>query len=195
MIEEAAGGGAQIFQLREKNVSDREFLERAKRVHEATTKAGVLFIVNDRPDIARLAQADGVHLGQDDVPIGDARRIIGADGLIGVSTHSLEQVRQAVLGGASYIGVGPTFPSATKQFSEYPGLDFVRAAAAETSLPAFVIGGVSLETIRDAVAAGARRVAVGDAVCKSNDPRATAAELRRELDKIPVRPIGERVVV
>src|SRR5262249_55291609 len=115
-IDEAAAGGAQIFQLREKNLSDKELLERAKRVRRATHKAGVLFILNDRPDIARLVQADGVHLGQDDLPIRDARRIMGSHSIIGLSTHTLEQVRQAVLQGASYIGVGPAFPSRTKEF-------------------------------------------------------------------------------
>ena len=113
-----------------------------------------MFIVNDRPDVARLVDADGVHLGQDDMPVKEARRILGRDALIGVSTHTIEQVRQAVLDGASYLGVGPVFPSRTKKFSEFPGLDFVRAVAAETTLPAFVIGGVNLETIGAAVAAG-----------------------------------------
>ena len=121
----------------------------------------MLFIVNDRPDVARLVEADGVHLGQDDLPVREARRILGPDALIGVSTHDLEQVRRAVLDGASYVGVGPTFPSGTKEFAELrgPGRSCA-AAAAETSLPAFVIGGVDLETVGAAAAAGARRVAV-----------------------------------
>jgi thiamine-phosphate pyrophosphorylase len=181
-IQEAAAGGAQIFQLREKSLNDRQLLEQAKRVRRATEKAGVLFIVNDRPDIARLARADGVHLGQDDLPIKEARRILGAEGLIGVSTHTVEQLRQAVLSGASYVGVGPTFPSATKKFTEYPGLEFVRAAAAETSLPMFVIGGVDLHTIGDAIVAGGTRVAVGDAITQAKDPRSTAAQMRQLLD-------------
>src|SRR5262249_39601311 len=115
-IQEAAAGGAQIFQLREKNISDLELLERAKRVRRATKKAGALFIMNDRPDIARIVRADGVHLGQEDLPVKEVRRIAGAEMLIGVSTHTLAQVRQAVLEGASYIGIGPTFPSGTKSF-------------------------------------------------------------------------------
>src|SRR5436305_74776 len=104
VIEEAAAGGAQIFQLREKGLSDSELLHRARRVRRATTRAGALFIMNDRPDIACIAGADGVHLGQDDLPAKEARRIIGPEMLIGVSTHSMEQIRQAVLSGASYIG-------------------------------------------------------------------------------------------
>jgi thiamine-phosphate pyrophosphorylase len=182
-IQEAAAGGARIFQLREKRLSDRELLDKARQVRRWTSKAGVLFILNDRPDIARLAEADGVHVGQDDMPVKEARRIIGPDALIGVSTHNLDQVRQAVLDGASYIGVGPTFPSETKEFAAFPGLEFVRAAAAETSLPAFVIGGINLDTIQYVGTAGLKRVAVGEAICRAEDPRKVAAELRRALER------------
>lgn len=180
-IREAAAGGARIIQLREKNLPDRALLERARQVRQWTRASGALFIMNDRPDIARLVEADGVHLGQEELPVKEARRILGPEALIGVSTHNFEQVHQAVLDGASYIGVGPTFPSATKSFAEFTGLQFVRQVAAETSLPAFVIGGVSLETIEAAVAAGARRVAVSQAICQADDPRVVAAELVRRL--------------
>ena len=125
-IAEAAAGGADIIQLREKTLPDGELLSRARDVRRWTRKAGILFIVNDRPDIARLAEADGVHLGQDDLPVREARRILGPEALIGVSTHTLEQVRQAALAGASYIGVGPTFASSTKGFPDLAGLEFVR---------------------------------------------------------------------
>ena len=184
-VREAAAGGAGMIQLREKDLSDRELLERAREVRRWTREAGVLFIVNDRPDIARLVEADGVHLGQDDLPVKEARRILGPDALIGVSTHNIEQLRQAVLDGASYLGVGPTFPSRTKQFGELAGLEFVRAASAETALPAFVIGGVNLDTVGDAAAAGARRAAVSEAVCRAADPRAAAAGLVRALTSPP----------
>ncbi len=182
-IHEAAAGGAQVFQLREKHLTDRALLERARQVRRWTREVGVLFIVNDRPDIARLAEADGVHLGQDDLPVKEARRILGPEALIGVSTHDLGQLRQAILDGASYLGVGPTFPSGTKTFTEFPGLEFVRQAAAETSLPVFVLGGVNRDTIEAAVAAGARRVAVSQAICRADDPRQAATELRRSLNE------------
>ncbi|HYV36323.1 MAG TPA: thiamine phosphate synthase, partial [Gemmataceae bacterium] len=146
-------------------------------VREVTRKAGVVFILNDRPDLARLAEADGVHLGQDDLPIREARRIVGPDALIGVSTHRLDQVRQAVLDGASYIGIGPTFPSSTKNFPQLAGLDFIREATAETTLPAFAIGGITAENALAVKAAGARAIAVSSAVCQANDPRAAAAAL------------------
>jgi thiamine-phosphate pyrophosphorylase len=141
----------------------------------------VLFVVNDRPDIARLVEADGVHLGQDDLPVKEARRIVGADALIGVSTHNLEQLRQAIRDGASYLGVGPTFPSGTKSFDEFPGLAFVRAAVAETSLPVFAIGGINRDRIAEVVAAGARRVAVSSGVAQADDPRRAAVELLAAL--------------
>jgi thiamine-phosphate pyrophosphorylase len=182
-IQEAAAGGAQIIQLREKNLSDRDLLDRAKRVRRWTRQAGVLFILNDRPDLARLAQADGVHLGQDDLPIKEARRLLGPDALIGVSTHDMDQLRQAMLEGASYLGIGPIFPSGTKSFHEFPGLDFVRRATAETTLPAFVIGGVTLDNLGSALAAGARRVAVGQAICRADDPQAVARQFRLALDQ------------
>src|SRR5262249_3920628 len=139
------------------------------------------FIVNDRPDIARLAEADGVHLGQDDLPVREARRIAGPELLIGVSTHDLGQARRAVLDGASYLGVGPTFASGTKPFSELAGVEFVRQARAATSLPLFVRGGANAQTLPGAVAAGARRVAVSQAVCQADDPGAAVAELVRLL--------------
>ncbi len=180
-IAEAAAGGAHIVQLREKGLSDRELYDRARQVRHWTRQAGVLFILNDRPDLARLVEADGVHLGQEDLPVKEARRILGPDALIGVSTHNLDQVRQAVLDGASYLGVGPTFPSSTKDFADFPGPQFVREAMTETTLPAFVIGGVNLNTIDAAVAAGARRVAVSQVIARADDPRAVAATLLAAL--------------
>jgi thiamine-phosphate pyrophosphorylase len=101
-----------------------------------------------------------------------------------VSTHSIEQVRQAVLDGASYIGVGPAFPSTTKSFDNLAGLEFVREALAETTLPAFVIGGVNLETIVEAVKAGAKRVAVSAALCQADEPGVNARQLRRLLPSL-----------
>jgi thiamine-phosphate pyrophosphorylase len=180
-IAEAAAGGADIVQLREKSLPDAELLGRARDVRRWTRKAGVLFIVNDRPDIARLAEADGVHLGQDDLPVHEARRILGPDALVGVSTHNLDQVRRAVLKGASYVGVGPTFASSTKVFSELAGLDFVRTVCAETSLPAFVLGGVTADNVDQVVAAGGRRIAVSAAVARAEETRLAAAALRRAL--------------
>jgi thiamine-phosphate pyrophosphorylase len=181
-VAEAAAGGVQVIQLREKTLTDRELIERAQRVRRWTRTAGVLFVVNDRADIARLVEADGVHLGQDDLPVAAARRILGPDALIGVSTHTAEQVRRAVLDGADYLGVGPTFPSTTKPFDHLPGLAFVREASALTSLPAFVIGGVTAANVHQVREAGGTRVAVGAALAAADEPRPVARQLRAALE-------------
>jgi thiamine-phosphate pyrophosphorylase len=130
--------------------------------------------MNDRPDLAVLAQADGVHIGQDELTVKDARAIVGPRAFIGVSTHSIEQARQAVLEGANYIGVGPTFPSGTKRFESFTGLELLKAVAAEIRLPAFAIGGITLDNLPAVLAAGMARVAVSGAICATHDP-ATAA--------------------
>jgi thiamine-phosphate pyrophosphorylase len=140
-----------------------------------------LVIINDRPDIAALADADGVHLGQDDLRVKDAREIVGPRRLIGVSTHSIDQARTAVLNGANYLGVGPTFPSQTKSFDEFPGLEFVREVAAEIRLPAFAIGGVTLQNVGEVIAAGLPRAAVASAVTAAAKPQAAATALRAVL--------------
>ncbi|MGF1583370.1 MAG: thiamine phosphate synthase [Gemmataceae bacterium] len=186
-IREAAQGGATVFQLREKQMADRELWERAKQVRQWTRDVGALFIVNDRPDIARLAEADGVHIGQDELPVKEARRILGPDALVGVSTHDLEQFRQAIEDGASYVGLGPTFPSTTKQFANFPGLDFVRDATALSNIPAFVIGGVTLANLPDVIEAGGKRVAVSGAICGSETPQPVAMSMRLLLENADPR--------
>jgi thiamine-phosphate pyrophosphorylase len=182
-VSEVLAGGAQVIQLREKTMADRVLLEMARDIAKMARSAGALFIINDRPDIALLAGADGVHFGQDDLSVHDARRLLGPDALIGVSTHNLEQVRGAILAGADYLGVGPTFASRTKQFDDFPGLEFVRQVAAETALPAFVLGGVTAANLGDVLAAGGTRVAVSHAVCAAEDPKGVAQALRNVLER------------
>jgi thiamine-phosphate pyrophosphorylase len=182
VIAEAVAGGVDVVQLREKALDDRELLDRARKVGRWTRQAGAIFIVNDRPDIAVLAEADGLHLGQDDMPVREARRIVGPDALIGVSTHSLDQLRRAVLDGASYVGIGPVFASPTKQFDELPGLDFIRAASAESSLPAFALGGITPNNLAQVLAAGATRIAVSSAICAADEPRPVALAMKTMLE-------------
>ena len=181
-IQEAAAGGAKIFQLRDKDLDDRALVKRAAEVRRWTRAAGVLFVMNDRADIAQLVDADGVHLGQDDLSVKDARRIVGPEKLIGVSTHDIEQVHRALLDGADYLGIGPTFPSATKGFDRLGGLEFLRQAAAETSLPAFAIGGITVDNVGKVVAGGLRRIAVGQGITQVEDPRGTAQTLVQALE-------------
>lgn len=181
LIRAAAAGGAGIFQVREKSMTDRHLLAHLRQVRRWTREANALLIVNDRPDLALLCGADGVHVGQDELTAGEARRIIGPDRLVGVSTHSIDQARAAVLDGADYLGVGPVFPSQTKTFATFAGLEFVQAVAAEISLPWFAIGGVTPENAPAVAAAGATRLAVSAALCTAQDPRSAAAELRAVL--------------
>jgi thiamine-phosphate pyrophosphorylase len=188
-IEQAAAGGVDIVQLREKSLPDRELLQRARDVRRWTARHGVLFIVNDRADIARLAEADGVHLGQDDLPLADVRRMLGPEALIGKSTHTIEQVREAVLEGADYIGVGPVYPSTTKEFPTLAGLEFVAGAARETSLPAFALGGIGPRNVHDVLQAGARRIAVSAAIAAAEEPEQAARLLRSAIDEARTSPV------
>ncbi len=184
VVGEALAGGADVIQLREKNLSDRELLSRAREVRILTAQAKARFILNDRSDLARLAGADGVHLGQDDVSIREARRIVGPSLLIGVSTHNRTQLDAAVLSGAGYLGVGPVFPSATKDFSEpeLAGLAYVQSAAETTNIPWFAIGGITEANVDRVLQAGATRIAVSAAVVRADRPRRAAARLKAKLE-------------
>ncbi|HWE40261.1 MAG TPA: thiamine phosphate synthase [Isosphaeraceae bacterium] len=182
VVGEALEGGAQAIQLREKGLPDRALLERARAVRKLTAESGAVFLLNDRPDLARIVGADGVHLGQDDLPVREARRVVGPNALIGASTHAPDQLEAALLAGAHYLGVGPVFSSLTKEFDAFAGLDYVRHAAASTALPWFALGGITLENLDEALAAGARRVAVSAAVVHADRPRHAAASFRARLE-------------
>jgi len=180
-IRESLAAGVDIVQLREKTMSEKKLLDFARRVRAWTTETGALFIMNDRPDLAVLSDADGVHVGQQELSVHEARRIVGPGRLVGVSTHNIEQARQAVIDGADYIGVGPVFASTTKQFSSLAGLDFVRQVAGEIKLPWFAIGGIDEDNIKQLVDAGATRVAVSSVICGSQQPGEVTANLRASL--------------
>ena len=173
--------GVQVIQLRDKQLDDRRLLERARLLRGLTSRSNTLFIMNDRPDLAVLSRADGVHVGQGELMVKDARTIVGPDALIGVSTHTIEQARQAVLDGANYLGVGPVFPSGTKHFDEFPGVEVLRAVANEIRLPAFAIGGITRENLPEVLAAGFTRVAVSGAVTTAAEPGDAARRLLSTL--------------
>ena len=170
--------------MRDKRLADRELLDRARQLRQLTLGTSTLLVINDRPDLAALARADGVHMGQEELSVKDARSIVGPEALIGVSTHSIEQARQAVLDGANYLGVGPTFPSGTKQFDRFPGLELLRAVAAEIRLPAFAIGGIARKNLDQVKSAGFRRIAVGGAILGAEDPVQAAREMKNILTEI-----------
>lgn len=176
VLHAALAAGVRMIQIREKRMTDRELVERCRWARRVTQEAEALLIINDRPDIAAVVEADGVHVGQSELTVAEARKIVGPDRLVGVSTHTLEQAHQAVLDGADYLGVGPVFPSRTKTFDVLAGLDFVRQVAAEITLPWFAIGGITVDNMAQVCEAGATRVAVSAAICAAEDP-ASAVEL------------------
>jgi thiamine-phosphate pyrophosphorylase len=176
LAESLVSAGVHVLQLRDKSLNDRELLARARMLRTVTRGSGTLLIVNDRPDLAVLADADGVHVGQEELPVRETRAIVGVRRIIGVSTHNLQQARQAVRDGANYLGCGPTFQSATKVFAEFPGIDFLRQVAAEIHLPTFAIGGITTTNLEQVLQAGMARVAVGAALVEAADPAKTAAQ-------------------
>ncbi len=170
-----------LIQLRDKSLTDKQMVTAGRLIADATRDSQTRFIMNDRADLAVAANADGVHLGQDDIRVADARRIVGAAGIIGVSTHSIEQAQQAVIDGANYIGVGPVFPSQTKSFKSHVGVELIRQVAKDIKLPAFAIGGIHLENIETITDAGLNRVAVSGAIVRTNDPSAAVRKLKNKL--------------
>jgi len=175
----ACDGGADAVQLRRKRGDDLETLLLAQRCREITSRAGVLFVVDDRLDIAMAVDADGVHLGQDDLPVAVVRRLWPGR-IVGRSTHSLEQARAARAEGADYIGVGPVFATPTKPGRPPVGTELVAAvAAARLGVPWVAIGGIDLSTADSVLGAGAPALAVVRAVTGAADPAAAAAQLRR----------------
>ena len=178
---ELIAAGVDVLQLRDKTLSDRDLLDRARDLAELTRDTRTLFIMNDRPDLAVLSGADGVHVGQDELRTRDVRRIVGPRLLIGVSTHAIDQAREAEVGGANYLGLGPTFASGTKTFAEFSGVAFLRQAAAEIRLPAFAIGGITPVNCAEVFAAGIERIAVGGAILNADDPVSIVRALRERM--------------
>jgi thiamine-phosphate pyrophosphorylase len=176
LLEAALRGGVDLVQLRDKELTDDELLAAAAPFREACAAHGALFVLNDRPDLVDACGADGVHVGQEDTPAAEARRQIGADRLLGVSTHSREQMLAAAE--ADYVGVGTIFATPTKPGNSAAGLELVRAAAATLAIPWFAIGGIDLGNVADVVAAGAHGVAVVRAIRDADDPEAAAKALR-----------------
>jgi thiamine-phosphate pyrophosphorylase len=180
----ALDGGVDLVQLRIKDaVDDATLLREAAVVREACARTGALFLLNDRPDLVVAAGADGVHVGQDDVSIAEARALVGPERLVGLSTHSPQQVDDAhrAPGGVDYIGVGPVHATPTKPGRPAVGLALVAHAAAQATLPFFAIGGVDPLTVAAVREAGARRVAVVRAITHADDPAAAARALRATL--------------
>ncbi|HEY3727204.1 MAG TPA: thiamine phosphate synthase [Solirubrobacteraceae bacterium] len=188
-LERALSGGVDIVQLRIKQGADDDRLVAvARRYACATARHRALLILNDRPDLVAAAGADGVHVGQDDVPVSEARAAVGSDRLVGLSTHTPEQIEAANRSGADvdYIGVGPVHTTPTKPGRAAVGLELVRYAAANAAMPFFAIGGIDatcVDAVRDA---GGLRVAVVRALTQSEDPERAARTLCESLKEVPV---------
>lgn len=176
-LEAAITGGVGMVQLRDRELEDGDLLRAAIRAAAVCAKLQIPFIVNDRADIAEASGADGVHLGQTDLPPAAARRILGPDAIIGLSTHSAEQVDAAEREPVDYIGVGPIHATPTKPGRPAVGSALVRYAAVHCSRPFFAIGGLEPANVADVVAAGGRAVSVLRFVSKARDPQAAAREI------------------
>jgi thiamine-phosphate pyrophosphorylase len=185
-LDGALAAGAGIVQLRDKDASDDELLAAAEDFRERCHAHGALFVVNDRPDLAVAAGADGVHVGQDDTPVAEARAVVGDDAIVGLSTHSIGQADAGARSGADYIAVGPVHATPTKEGRPPIGLEPVRHAAARAELPWFAIGGIDARTIGAVVDAGATRAVIVRAIAQAADPRAATAELLAALERRPV---------
>ena len=177
----AIRGGADAIQLRDKTGPAKTLCDVARRLLEVTRPSGIPLIINDRADVALAAGASGVHLGQDDLPLADARRLLGPERLIGRSTHSLEQALAAEAEGADYIGCGPVFPTPTKPDAGSVGTALVTSVAARVRIPVVCIGGIDTGNVERVVAAGAVCVAVVRAVCRAADPEAATRQLKHRL--------------
>jgi thiamine-phosphate pyrophosphorylase len=174
-------GGSKIIQLREKNYSKRDLYNLALKFREITTGAGVLLIINDHLDIALAAAADGVHLGQEDLPV-QVARVLAPELLIGASTHCLEQALQAEKDGADYINIGPIFSTKTKQGVESVlGPEAIAKISPRIKVPFTVMGGISEDNIDEVLAKGARRVAMVSAITKAADIAAKVKSLREKI--------------
>lgn len=181
ILDGLIAGGARIVQLREKHLSKKDFYSLAQEFREKTAPAGMLLIINDHIDIALACGADGVHLGQDDLPLTVARKL-APDLLIGVSTHNLEEAIKAQEQGADYVNIGPIYPTGTKQVSMAPlGPEAIKIIAPQLRIPFTVMGGINQTNIQEVLQAGARKIAVVTAVTKAGDIAQAVRDLRRAI--------------
>jgi len=178
LLEAALRGGVDVVQLRDKELGDAELVAASARFRRACDRHGALFVLNDRPDLVEACGADGVHVGRDDASVAEARALVGPDRLVGLSTHSRDEIDAAE--GADYLGVGTIFTTPTKA-EEAVGLDLVRVAAEAARVPWFAIGGIDLSNVGLVAAAGAHGVAVVRAIRDADDPESAARELRAAL--------------
>ncbi len=188
MVRSAAAGGAGIVQLREKRLDDAQLLAEARKLREVTRELGVVFIVNDRVDIARRVEADGVHVGLQDVSVEFAREQLGPDAVVGASVRTPEQAIAAQQAGATYVAnCGPIFPSPTKPELPCGGVDIIRLLRRTVKIPVCAIGGINERNVGEVVDAGANLVAVISAITTAEDPAAAARRIILQIHKHEAR--------
>ena len=181
MLAPALAEGVDVFQLREKAGGDDAVLEAAAVARRLCREAGALFVLNDRPDLVDAAGADGVHVGQDDVPVSEARAVVGPDRIVGLSTHTEAQADAADAAGVDYFAVGPVHATPTKEGRPAIGLDPIRHAAATAATPWFAIGGIDETNVHEVLEAGARRIVVVRAIAEAGDPARATRTLKEAL--------------
>lgn len=181
LLRAALTGGVDIIQLREKDLPNQTIERSARTFRRLADTYSALFIVNDDPDLARACNADGVHVGQDDMPVREAREIMGPDAIIGLSTHSEEQIAAAGALPADYMSVGPIWETPTKEGRPGVGIELVERAAERAAQPFFAIGGIDPANAGEVVGSGARRLGVVRAIRDADDPAGAAESLREAL--------------
>jgi thiamine-phosphate pyrophosphorylase len=181
LISLAIEGGAQMIQFRDKESSDKEFLEKVKKIQKVTKKKKIPLIINDRVDVAQLIDAEGVHLGEDDLPIKEARRILGSEKIIGASACDLKSAKLKEKEGADYIGLGPIFETSSKDIEKPLGIEILKEANKILHLPLFPIGGINLSNLEQIISTGTKRIAVISAIFIAEDVRKATQELLKRL--------------
>ena len=182
IVEKTSKHGVKIVQLREKGITDRQYLETAIEIKDVCRKNNVLFIINDRIDIALASDADGVHLGQDDMPVEYARKILGTNKIIGISAGNKEELEYALNSDVDYISPGPVFSTSTKNDAGEPvGIEFVKLALSKTNKPIIPIGGISAQNIKELTRIGINKVAVISAILKSKSLEESTLKLYQRL--------------
>ena len=184
LAEQAIAGGVDVIQLRDKESATNKIIETAIKLRALTRQKEATFIINDRVDIALAVDADGVHLGKDDLPFDAVRRMLESRKIIGVSAHNLAQAQEAEKKGTDYISIGAIFPTATKSEAPVIDVEMIRQLAASIRTPFVAIGGINLSNIEQVLEAGAERVAVGSAILASKDITQAAKELKSKITKI-----------
>lgn len=177
----AIEGGADVIQLREKEASDRLLLEMAQELRRVTAESETIFIVNDRADVASACGADGVHVGLEDLPVDEARRLLGPEAIIGASAHSAQEGIAAEQQGADYLGVGSLFATATKDDAVVRGLEGFLEVARAVNIPCFAIGGITADNVDRAVKAGVKRAAVAAGISRADSPLEAARRIKTAL--------------